>query len=294
MISLRSLLGLVLSLLVHVGVGAYFLSQDFKEKTPPPKPNKVAMQLDMFKVEPKPIIVAPKPEQPTQEPVKVVEPTPEKPKLTKSVVKPKPVVKPRPKIKKKAKQKPKPKAKPKKKKPVAKPRPAVKPRKVAQPKRPTVQKRPVQHRSRPPVKRPPVQRRVVKPRPVRKPVVRPVAAKVTAKKAVIARPAARPKAAGNPQLEGQYGKSIRQIIEQKKTYPRRAKKRNKQGVVKVAFSVDKNGSVSKLRVVQSSGSKILDQAALKAVKKVGRFPAIPAGIGKQFLDYVVPIAYRLR
>ena len=68
----------------------------------------------------------------------------------------------------------------------------------------------------------------------------------------------------------------------------------KQGVVKVAFTISRNGIVSRLRIVKSSGVKILDEAALSAVKKVGRFPAIPAGIRKPVLNYIIPISYRIR
>ena len=68
----------------------------------------------------------------------------------------------------------------------------------------------------------------------------------------------------------------------------------KQGVVKVAFTINKMGMISNLRVVQSSGVKSLDKAALTAVKNVGKFPAIPAEIRKQSLSYIIPISYRLR
>ncbi|HIO97099.1 MAG TPA: TonB family protein [Leucothrix sp.] len=52
--------------------------------------------------------------------------------------------------------------------------------------------------------------------------------------------------------------------------------------------------MSKLRIHKSSGSKVLDKAALKAVRKSGRFPAIPASVKKQFLSYIIPISYRIR
>ena len=98
----------------------------------------------------------------------------------------------------------------------------------------------------------------------------------------------------NPQLERQYEQRIRQRILQKKVYPRLAKRMRKQGVVKVAFTLSKNGALSRLRILQSSGVKSLDKAALQAVKKVGRFPAFPAGIRKHSINYIIPITYRLR
>ena len=109
-----------------------------------------------------------------------------------------------------------------------------------------------------------------------------------------ARPSPAKVASNNPHLEKQYEQGIRQRIEQRKVYPRRAKRMRKQGVVKVAFTINRNGIISKLRILKSSGVKSLDQAALKAVRKVGRFPAIPAGIRKQSLSYNIPISYHIR
>ena len=146
-----------------------------------------------------------------------------------------------------------------------------------------------------PVRRRPVRAvRNVKPRPAirRPPVKKPVRA--VKPKPVVRRPPAKPRVVGNPRLEKQYEQGIRQRIEQKKVYPRRAKRMRKQGVVKVAFTVSKNGTVSKLRLLKSSGVKSLDKAALEAVRKVGRFPPIPAGVGKALINYIIPIAYRLR
>ena len=68
----------------------------------------------------------------------------------------------------------------------------------------------------------------------------------------------------------------------------------KQGVARIAFTLSKNGVVSNLRIVQSSGIKSLDEASIKAIKKVGRFPVFPAGINKPSIRYIIPISYRLR
>lgn len=113
------------------------------------------------------------------------------------------------------------------------------------------------------------------------------------KKRVSTHPAPKKKHAPNPQLERQYGWSVKQIIEQQKSYPKRARRMHKQGIVKVGFSLSRSGNISNLRIVKSSGINSLDKAILKAVRKVGRFPAFPAGIAKQSIRYIIPIAYRL-
>ncbi len=104
----------------------------------------------------------------------------------------------------------------------------------------------------------------------------------------------RPAASVNPNIEKNYQRIIRQKIEKKKRYPRNAKRRRDEGIVKVAFTISKNGTLSKLRIHQSSGVQSLDKAALSAVKKVGRFPPIPPALNKNFINYIIPIAYRLR
>ena len=63
-----------------------------------------------------------------------------------------------------------------------------------------------------------------------------------------------------------YRAAIRREIERHKRYPARAKMMRKQGVVSVSFSVGADGSLSGERVTTSSGDESLDNAALEAVR----------------------------
>jgi protein TonB len=288
---------------------------------PPPKPIETL-------AEPKPVTVSPPKKQavkpPVKEVVKLETPKPVVLKPPKIETKQKPVIKekiavikPKPKLKKKVKKKVKLKTKKKtiKTKRVAvKKKPKVKPRKITPPKRKVIVKKRVikkphhVRKAQAPIHRPSpkkaISKRVVRhTSPKQRAVIqkhgRPKARQVSKPRQVVRakpviRPATQPKVVSNPHLERQYEQGIRQRIEQKKVYPRLAKRMRKQGVVKVAFTISRNGIVSKLRIVQSSGVKSLDKAALKAVKKVGRFPPIPAGIRKQSLSYIIPISYKIR
>lgn len=49
--------------------------------------------------------------------------------------------------------------------------------------------------------------------------------------------------------------------------------------VTVEFRVEGDGTISSTRIARSSGSTLLDQAALEAFRSVGRFPAPPGGAG---------------
>ncbi len=68
----------------------------------------------------------------------------------------------------------------------------------------------------------------------------------------------------DPNKKSQFLASIRAKINRKKSYPRIAQKRGMQGVVKVKFTILKNGHVGNIRV---SGPKVFQNSARSAVKK---------------------------
>ncbi|MPV85646.1 cell envelope integrity protein TolA [Ostreibacterium oceani] len=84
--------------------------------------------------------------------------------------------------------------------------------------------------------------------------------------------------ASNPQAIAAYQSGLRQAIERNKRYPRRASQARAEGRVVVAFTLGAQGDISGVRVVQSSGNRHLDKAAVAAVKKVGRYQPRPAGV----------------
>lgn len=63
---------------------------------------------------------------------------------------------------------------------------------------------------------------------------------------------------------------------QQPEYPRLARKRGWEGVVLVEVSVDAQGRSISLKIVESSGYPVLDQAALQALQNASYTPA--AGI----------------
>jgi protein TonB len=64
--------------------------------------------------------------------------------------------------------------------------------------------------------------------------------------------------------------------------------------VSVAFVVQRNGSISGVRVAGSSGSAALDKAATDAVKRLGRFKPIPKALARSSWSMRVPIQFQLR
>ncbi len=72
-------------------------------------------------------------------------------------------------------------------------------------------------------------------------------------------------------------------------YPMLARKRGWQGVVRLAFTLDTNGTITHARIAQGSGYRALDRAALKSLHQV-------AGINKQLtqaLSFELPVIYSL-
>jgi TonB family protein len=61
---------------------------------------------------------------------------------------------------------------------------------------------------------------------------------------------------------------IRDFIDKNLVYPPMAQRRNIEGVVGVHFEIERNGGLAAIRVDHSSGSSILDNAAVSLVKKI--------------------------
>lgn len=82
-------------------------------------------------------------------------------------------------------------------------------------------------------------------------------------------------------------------LRQSTFFPQKALKGKRHGEVTVAFAINRNGTVTSVRVVVSSGCKILDDAAQEIVRKASTsFPEFPACVREERLHYTVPIYFR--
>jgi periplasmic protein TonB len=63
-------------------------------------------------------------------------------------------------------------------------------------------------------------------------------------------------------------------------------------VVRVAFAIDRTGLVTGARVTRSSGSAVLDRAALDTLRRASPVPAPPAEMRP--LSFSVPMTFALR
>lgn len=109
-----------------------------------------------------------------------------------------------------------------------------------------------------------------------------------------ATPAAAPRTAQQVALREAYKAALLAAIERHKAYPNRAKRRGIEGRARVAFRVMADGRVTDIRLTESSGSKLLDKAALSALRQVKDLPPLPAALQLSEWDLAVPIVFEIR
>ena len=91
-----------------------------------------------------------------------------------------------------------------------------------------------------------------------------------------------------------YLKQLVQRIEKAKHYPRRARRKDREGTVKVEILIDASGEVQHISLQTRSAYRSLDKAALEAIEDARPFPPFPDGVGLRHLKITIPIEYRLR
>lgn len=92
----------------------------------------------------------------------------------------------------------------------------------------------------------------------------------------------------------EYGKKVRETINQNKTYPNISKKLKEEGLVIISFRVLKNGEIENINIKLSSNKERLDKAALNAVNETNNFEAFDENIKKPFLDFQIPLEFSIK
>lgn len=81
-------------------------------------------------------------------------------------------------------------------------------------------------------------------------------------------------------------------LQSHKTYPETARRSGDQGRVVVHFTVDREGRVLDVALVQGSGSAVLDGAA-ETLLRGARLPPFPTGMAQTQISITLPIRYAL-
>jgi protein TonB len=97
-------------------------------------------------------------------------------------------------------------------------------------------------------------------------------------------------AAGNAAVSNYPGKIVAKLRRALR-YPSEARGRRLNGVAQVRFVVGSSGDVGSVGLAASSGSPILDEAAIATVHRAAPFPPIPEGAGRSSWTFTVPLAF---
>lgn len=90
-----------------------------------------------------------------------------------------------------------------------------------------------------------------------------------------------------------YVTRIREWLERHKTYPKKAKRRRHQGVVLLAFSINRDGKVLAYEIEKVSGFESLDKATIKMLLSADPLPRFPDDMKGEILEFVLPVSFSL-
>lgn len=83
---------------------------------------------------------------------------------------------------------------------------------------------------------------------------------------------------------------IHRQLRQSFVYPRRARQQGWEGRVLVAFHMTPDGAASDIKVLESSGHRLLDESAVATIRKASPFTPPPG----RDVDLAIPVVYALR
>jgi periplasmic protein TonB len=89
-----------------------------------------------------------------------------------------------------------------------------------------------------------------------------------------------------------YWERLRRWVAKYKRYPREADKREDQGVVMLGFVIRRDGAVLDAWVDGSSGSPLLDEAAVDMVRRASPVPPLPSTFTGSSIKVVIPVDYK--
>ncbi|MEM7058146.1 MAG: TonB family protein [Pseudomonadota bacterium] len=98
-------------------------------------------------------------------------------------------------------------------------------------------------------------------------------------------------AAAISSAKSRYISAVRRAIAKKKRYPKRARRRGITGRASIRLTLSADGQLLGVSLAKSSGSDLLDEAALKAARAVGRYPKIPKEMGRSKVSFTQPIGF---
>lgn len=87
--------------------------------------------------------------------------------------------------------------------------------------------------------------------------------------------------------------TIRKKIESKKKYPEAAKIAGIEGRSGIKLVILKNGHLESVDIIESSGNRALDEAALQSVRDAEPFPPIPEGTNHEKIEMSIYLVFKI-
>ncbi len=94
-------------------------------------------------------------------------------------------------------------------------------------------------------------------------------------------------------LNARIQKQLQIKIAFHRNYPGLAIRNAWEGRVRLGIRVQANGDLSNIHVIDSSGYRILDRAALKSVRHIATLPGAGSWLQGQTIDVILPVIYKL-
>jgi protein TonB len=82
-------------------------------------------------------------------------------------------------------------------------------------------------------------------------------------------------------------------LEKHRKYPKSAKRRNEQGTSFLFIRMDRDGTVLSFALKRSSGYEALDEETMALIERAKPLPPLPAEMPEQFMEFTVPVEFKL-
>jgi periplasmic protein TonB len=94
-------------------------------------------------------------------------------------------------------------------------------------------------------------------------------------------------------LSDDYMLRLQAWIAREERYPTEARAHHQEGKGVVAFTIARDGKVTRVWIDQSTGSSLLDQASIATIRNASPVPPLPHDITGNSVDFFLPINYTL-
>jgi protein TonB len=96
-----------------------------------------------------------------------------------------------------------------------------------------------------------------------------------------------------PGTSRSYAAKVRSWLYAHKIYPRRARMRREEGMVRVRFVIDRAGTLIEGVILQGSGKDALDEEAAAMMRRASPFPRAPIDVPGERIEFIAPIEFIL-